>query len=216
MHRKVHASKCSADFQSAVSQISNLRGVIIASAPEFRASLTLECGDMSPLSHWQTCLPVCVPNGNIEQRSATTLPYNSRAKPPLCPIFRHARPQPHTQRSADFQSAVSQISNLHGGLIQSDGQIPEREILLPLRHEVGERWCLAVTMQLKLLGSAAASAAVRRASRRTGRRGKSLNGGFISSVSVRREGATHCARGRAHPNRNAEIKHPVLRSAAPA
>jgi hypothetical protein len=42
-------------------------------------------------------------------------------------------------------------------------------------------------MQLKLLGSAAASAVVRRASRRTGRRGRSLNGGFISSVSVSRE-----------------------------
>jgi hypothetical protein len=51
-------------------------------------------------------------------------------------------------------------------------------------------------------GSAAASAAVRRASRRTQAREKSPNGGFVSSARVSREGATHCARGGRAPHSN--------------
>jgi len=45
------------------------------------------------------------------------------------------------------------------------------------------------------LGSAAASAAVRRASRRTFAAWQSSNGGSILSARVNREGAVHCARG---------------------
>ena len=50
-------------------------------------------------------------------------------------------------------------------------------------------------MQLNSLGSAAASAAVRCASRRTFAAWQSPNGWSISSARVTREGATHSARG---------------------
>jgi len=55
---------------------------------------------------------------------------------------------------------------------------------------------------VEFLGSAAASAAVRCASRRTRRRGKALNGESFLSVSVSREGASHCARGGRAPHSN--------------
>ena len=53
---------------------------------------------------------------------------------------------------------------------------------------------------VEFLGSAAASAAVRCASHRTRRRGKALNGGSFLSVSVSREGASHCPRGGRAPH----------------
>ena len=69
-----------------------------------------------------------------------------------------------------------------------------KEIRDRFRDRSQER-ALAGTMQLHLLGSAAASAAVRRASRRTRRRAKSLNGWSFSIRGGEPRGAVRRARG---------------------